>query len=637
VDLANRAPAGNASFTKRAIELLFGRPIPSGEEQHEQIGTAAGVPVLGLDALSSAVYGPEAALTVLIPVGAAGLLYTTPISLFIIALLVIVALSYRQTIAAYPEGGGSYTVVKENLGPRWGLAAGAALSIDYTLNVAVGISSGVGALCSAEPSLLPHTLALCLGLLALLTVLNLRGLREVGRAFMLPTYVFLACLFTAVAIGFAKSIVYHGHPIPLEPLPRPPSASEAVTPWLLIRAFAAGCTALTGVEAVSNGVPIFKPPKVVHAQRTLAAIVGLLVALLAAIAYLSRAYGIAATPPGVSGYESVLSQLLRAVAGRGWFYDVSIGVIVTVVALSANTSFTDFPRVCRLLAVDDYLPPRFARRGRRLVYTDGILSLTFLSAVLLIVFRGITDRLIPLFAVGAFMAFTLSQAGMVVHWRRHSSKTASRGAALVANAVGALCTGVTLIIIIVSKFREGAWLILILLPCVILLLRKMQARYLRVDLLAAAHDELDLAGAEPMIVVVPLSSWTIAAAKAVRFAIRLSPDVTALEVQSEDSGPNDLSSRWSQLVEAPARKAGVPPPRMVLLPSPYRRLIEPIVSHVHALIRGNPTRTVAVVIPELVERRWYHSVVAPATLLRWRLIITGGPQLIVIRAPWYVD
>src|ERR1700731_1259296 len=417
------------------LDLLLGRPLASDEARAEQIGASAGIPIFGLDALSSAAYGPEAALTLLIPLGAAGIAYMVPISASIIVLLTIVYFSYRQTIQAYPGGGGSYTVARQNLGVSAGLLAAAALMIDYVLVVAVGISAGVGALVSAVPSLQPHTLALCLGILVLITLVNLRGVRETGLIFMAPTYLFVGSLFAAIAIGLFKTFSAGGHPVPLEPLPRIATAAAAPTTWLILQAFASGCTAMTGVEAVSNGVKAFREPVIATARRTLTIIIALLIALLAGIAYLVRGYGIQATDPGLPGYQSVLSMLLAAVTGRGAFYYVSIGSILLVLALSANTAFADFPRLCRAIAQNRYLPDGFSIRGRRLIYSQGVYALAALAGVLLILFRGVTDRLIPLYAVGAFLAFTLSQAGMVSHWRKSSDPRAKHY--MVVNGIGA--------------------------------------------------------------------------------------------------------------------------------------------------------------------------------------------------------
>src|SRR5580658_8554284 len=356
----------------KILDLLFGKPLAASDERAEQLGIAAGIPIFGLDALSSAAYGPEAALTLLIPLGAASVAYIIPISSSIIILLVIVYFSYRQTIAAYPGGGGSYTVAHENLGVFPGLLAAAALMIDYVLTVAVGISAGVGALVSAAPSLLPHTLGISVGILALIVIVNLRGVREAGVIFMIPTYMFVGSLLILIAIGLAKSLASGGHPHPLIPPPAMLPPTTKLSAWLLLTVFASGCTAMTGVEAVSNGVTAFREPTARNAQRTLTIIIMLLIALLAGIAYLVSAYGIGATDPAKTGYQSVLSMLLVAVTGRGWFYYVSIAAILVVLCLSANTAFADFPRLCRIIALDGYLPRGFSMVGRRLVFTYGI-------------------------------------------------------------------------------------------------------------------------------------------------------------------------------------------------------------------------------------------------------------------------
>jgi amino acid transporter len=486
-------------------DVLFGRPLASQEEREQRVGPLEGIPLLGLDALSSAAYGPEAALTVLLAVGAAGLRIFTPIAIAVIVLLAIVCFSYRQTIAAYPTGGGSYTVAHENLGPSLGVLAGAALALDYILNVAVGISAGVGAIVSAVPALQPHTLPLCLGVLVLLTVVNLRGVRDAGVVFFAPTYLFVACLLFTFAVGLVKTVLAGGHPAPVVAPPPLPAATATASLWMVLHAFASGCTALTGVEAVSNGVTIFKKPTRKHAKQTLTSIVALLTLLLAGVTFLSRVYHIGATRAGARGYESVLSQVVSAVTGRGVFYYVSIAAIFAVLALSANTSFADFPRLGRVLASDRYVPIAFANRGRRLVFSSGIVVLASLAAILLIAFGGLTERLIPLFAVGAFLAFTLSQAGMVRHWLREGGPGAWRS--LLINAVGAAATGSTLVVIVVAKFVDGAWVSILLIVGMVTLFQRVHAHYAVIEAETMKHLPMDatgLADHKPPVVVVPI-------------------------------------------------------------------------------------------------------------------------------------
>src|SRR5215471_7441435 len=526
-------------------DLLLGRRLTSDQARAEQIGASAGIPIFGLDALSSAAYGPEAALTLLIPLGVAGIGYIVPISLSIIVLLTIVYFSYRQTIQAYPGGGGSYTVAKQNLGTSAGLLAAAALMIDYVLVVAVGISAGVGALVSAVPRLQPHTLALCLGILVFITLVNLRGVRETGLIFMVPTYLFVGTLLVAIVVGIFKVFVAGGHPDPVAALPKTAVVVAAPSVWLILQAFASGCTAMTGVEAVSNGVKAFHEPVVPTARRTLTIIILLLVGLLTGIAYLVHAYGIQATVPGRPGYQSVLSIMIAAVAGRGFFYYLAIGSILLVLALSANTAFADFPRLCRAIAQNNYRPHSFATRGRRLVYSQGILVLAILSAGLLVLFGGVTDRLIPLFAVGAFLAFTLSQAGMVSHWRRVRGPGALRS--MVVNGLGAVVTGLTVLVVLVAKFTQGAWVTLLLIPALLVAMVFVRRHYHRVAVETQSCTPLELNDLSPPLIILPIQSWGHIAKKALRFALKISPCVQAVHVDCGE-GSTTLREDWQRYV-----------------------------------------------------------------------------------------
>jgi amino acid transporter len=618
------------------LDLLLGRPLASDEARGEQIGSLVGLPVFGLDALSSAAYGPEAALTLLIPLSVAGIAYIVPISASIIVLLTIVYFSYRQTIQAYPGGGGSYTVARQNLGASAGLLAAAALMIDYVLVVAVGVSAGVGALVSAVPKLQPWTLVLCLVILALITLVNLRGVRESGLLFTVPTYLFVGSLVIAILVGVVKTVAANGHPIPVAPLPKLPIAVAVPSLWLLLQAFASGCTALTGVEAVSNGVKAFREPVVSTARRTLTIIISVLIVLLAGIAYLVRAYGVAATIPGQPGYQSVLSMLLGAVTGKGIFYYVSIGSILAVLALSANTAFADFPRLCRAIAQNNYLPHSFATRSRRLVYSYGIYSLAALAGVLLILFGGVTDRLIPLFAVGAFLAFTLSQAGMVGHWRRVGGQGATRS--IIVNGLGAVATGVTVVVVLVAKFAEGAWLTVLLIPGLLLIMGAVRRHYHRVFLETRSVAPLELNDLTPPLVIVPIKHWSHIVKKALRFALKISPHVRAVHVDCGD-GSSIFREEWCRFVDEPTRVAGVATPQLVVLPSRYRYILSPIVDYVLEVERTSPNQQVAVVIPELVQRRWYHHLLhnKRAAVLKGLLLLKGNQRIIVINVPWYLE
>jgi amino acid transporter len=616
-------------------DALFGKRLASHEEAEHRVGTLAAVPMLGLDALASAAYGPEAALTLLLPLGAAGLGYALPIMLLIIGLLLVVFVSYRQTIAAYPGGGGSYTVARQNLGTPLGLLAGAALLLDYVLVVAIGISAGVGALVSALPALQPHTLALCLGVLVLIAAVNLRGVRESGSVFILPTYLFVGTLSLVLAIGIVKVILAGGAPVPVVAPHALPAAAGVAGLWLLLQSFASGCTAMTGVEAISNGVPAFREPRVRGAQRTLALVIVILVLFLAGIAYLVRAYGVGATEPGSAGYESVLSQLVAAVVGRGAFYYVTIAAVLSVLALSANTGFADFPRLCRAIAQDGYLPHAFASRGRRLVYSQGIYVLAALAGLLLVLFGGITDRLIPLFAVGAFLAFTLSQAGMVVHWwRTGGSKT---WPSMAVNGAGAVATGATLLVVLIAKFAAGAWVTLLLIPGMLAVFVAVHRHYRSVAREVSSETPLDVSDLRDPVVIVPVREWNKMVHKALRLALKMSSEIVAVQVRSDDNVP-DLRERWAELVERPTASAGLSVPRLVVLESPYRHTINPLLDYVMQTRDRNPDRQVAVIVPELMEARWHHYLLhnQRAQLLKALLLFNGGPRVIVINVPWYL-
>jgi amino acid transporter len=617
------------------VELLLGKPLATEDEKAERIGAVKGIPIFGLDALSSAAYGPEAALTLLIPLGMAGVAYILPITAAIVILLTIVYFSYRQTMQAYPLGGGSYTVASENLGTSAGLLAAAALMIDYVLTAAVGISAGVGALVSAVPSLQPHTLILCLGILLVLALVNLRGVRETGGIFMIPTYLFIACLIGMIVIGVAKVMLAGGHPVPVVAPPKLVGATEAMGVWLMLRAFSSGCTAMTGVEAVSNGVMAFHDPTYKYAQKTLTIIIGILMVMLIGIAYLAPAYGVAATNPDGPGYESVLSQLLAAITGKGAFYWVSIGSILLVLSLSANTAFADFPRLARAIANNGFLPHSLALRGRRLVYSQGVYALAFLAAVLLTIFGGVTDRLIPLYAVGAFLAFTLSQAGMVVHWRKTGGPGARRS--MFINGLGAVATAVTVVVVLIAKFTEGAWIVVVLVPSMILLMRGVKHHYNRVEEETKVEGPMKTMPLQEPIIVIPVEHWSVVSEKALRFAWHLSHDIRIVHIECGDD-TEILCRDYPALVEAPAKAAGLPVPQLVVLKSPYRFIVRPILDYTHEAEQENPDKTIAVLIPELVESRWYYFLLHNnrSQVLKALLLFSGNERTTVINIPWYL-
>ncbi len=621
-------------------DVVFGKPLATSEERAEHIGVAAGIPIFGLDALTSAAYGPEAAMTLLIPLGAAlGTSYIVPIISAILILLVIVFFSYRQTIAAYPNGGGSYTVASENLGDKAGLLAAAALMIDYILTAAVGISAGVTALTSAVPSLQRYTLLLCLLILAILAIVNMRGVRDTGTAFMAPTLLFIATLMTLIVVGVYKTIAAGGHPVPVGDLPPAlPQTVKYLGLWMLMKAFSSGCAAMTGVEAVSNGVMAFREPRAKKAQITLTVIIIILIILLFGTAWLARAYGIMAMSPDEPRFQSLLSMLVVAVFGRGWFYYTTMGSVLLALALSANTAFADFPRLTRAIAIHDYLPHVFILRGRRLLFSHGIYALTGFTALILILFDGVTDRLIPLYAIGAFLAFTLSQAGMVVHWKKQEDgHKAAKIWHMIVNGVGAVATGLTLLVVLVAKFAAGAWVTALLVPTLILIMYSVKRHYTRVHAEMTDKTPLNLVNLQQPIVVIPMAHWDRITEKALRFALLLSKEIKVVHVHSEDE-PNKLEECWEEMVLGPIKKEGMQEPELVTIPSSFRFIIAPLMDYILKLEQDNPDRKIAVLLPELVVKHWWENALhgQRVQLLKLLLLLKAKQRVIVVNIPWYL-
>jgi len=460
--------------------------------------------------------------------------------------------------------------------------------------------------------------------------------REAGTAFAIPTFLFVGTLLITIVAGIFRVLLSGGHPTPIVALPPAPAMTAVVSFWLLLKVFASGCTALTGVEAVSNGVKAFREPTVKNAQRTLTVIIFLLAVMLAGISYLVKIYGIAATDPGQPGYQSILSMLTAAVFGKGLFYYLTIGSILAVLSLSANTAFADFPRLCRAIAQNNYLPHVFGYRGRRLVYTYGIVVLALLCGGVLILFGGVTDRLIPLYAVGAFMAFTLSQAGMVMHWFKNRGPGWVKSALV--NGLGALVTGTTTAVVLVAKFVEGAWITLLFIPLTIAFFAIVRRHYHSVKMLTSCKIPVDAAGlSQHPIAVIAIDRWSNITRQGIEFAARLSPEVIALHVEPTEHSEL-LRDDWEHYVEKPFRAEGREPPQLQFLPSPYRFVIVPIVQFVLDLSKKNPNRSIVVVIPELVEDKWYEYFLhnQRGRLLEWALLARGNERIFTVSAPWYV-
>ena len=632
----------------KLFDVLFGKPLATHEAHAEHIGVPAGIPIFGLDGLTSAAYGPEAAMALLIPLGIYGVQhYLLPIFGFILTLLVILYFSYRQTIEAYPNGGGSFTVASENLGDRAGLFAAAALMIDYILTAAVGISAGVTALVSAfsdkkfGPTLHHYQLAMCLLILIGIAIINMRGVKETGAVFMLPTFIFVGTLLITIGVGVYDTLMAHGHPL-AHAAPPPPDISklETFTPWLLVflllKAFSNGCAAMTGVEAVSNGVTAFKEPRSTNANRTLTVIIGILIVLLFGLSYVARAYGVTAMDADAHNYQSVLSIEVAAVFGRGWFYLLTMGGVLAALSFSANTAFADFPRMARAIAGQDYLPHVFLLKGRRLLFSHGIYALTGFTALILIIFNGVTDALIPLYAIGAFLAFTLSQAGMVKHWHK-TLDAPHRHVKMFINGLGAVATGISLMIILVTKFIHGAWVTALLVPFLIWVMYSVKRHYTRVKLETADITPLRLTGLEPPIVVIPMARWDKITEKAMRFGMLMSPVVKVIHVDSDDA--DALGAVWEEMVMKPVREHQMAEPELITVTSTFRTILSPLMDYVLQLEDENPGRKIAVLLPELVVKHWWENLLhnRRADLLKVILLMRGNRRIIVINIPWYLE
>lgn len=619
------------------IDKILGKPLSLRARKSQELSILTGVPALGLDALSSTAYGPEAALAILLPAGVIGLHHFFAISLLVVVVLLSLYFSYMQTTAAYPNGGGAYIVASDNLGKKYGLGAAISLILDYLLNVTVGISAGVGAIVSAIPALHPYTLTLCLVILLMLTLINLRGIRESGTLFVIPVIIFIVCILITLLIGLGQVWISGGHPQIVHSLTKTQtnSVAETLTFWMLLTAFANGLTAMTGVEAVSNAVPLFRKPTIRNAQWTLTIIVGTLALFLIVIGYLCPAYHIVAMDQNHSGYQTILSQLVEATTGKGIFYYISIASIFIVLAYSAQTSFSAFPRVCRFLAEDNYLPYFFAERGRRLVFSVGIIILAIFSALILIVFKGITNNLIPLFAVGAFSAFLFSQIGMVKYWLRKENQQFRYK--LIVNAVGAAVTAIALIIIIMTKFVEGAWIIIVLAPTLAFLMHRIKRHYRKIAQEIENPIKIDPSSLKHPIVIIPIHGLDLIAEKAIQFGMLLSNDITAVFIDAGYENVERLQQLWHEKIEIPAKEAGKKIPKLEIIKSPYRRIYKPLLNFVAQVRKGKKNRLIALIIPELVEPKWYeyllHNIHAPG--LRTLLFLKRDPNTIVITIPWY--
>lgn len=619
---------------------LIGRPLPTADAPHQTVGKLIGLAVFASDALSSTAYATQEIMVILAAVGTAAFGLVFPISVAIVALMAIVALSYVQTIHAYPDGGGAYIVARDNLGELPAQMAGAALLTDYILTVAVSVSSGVAQVVSAYPELFPYRVVLSVGLVLLVMVINLRGVRESGAIFAVPSYFFIIMMVLTVGMGLLQFAMGRlgtvVNPPPLEAL----HTAQALTVFLILRAFSSGTAALTGIEAISNGVTAFREPRSRNAGITLIWMAAILGSLFLSISFLASRIG--ALP---SEQETVISQLARTVyGGRGVLYLAALLATTVILFMAANTSFAGFPRLSALLALDGFLPRQLAYRGSRLVYSRGIMALAGVACLFIILFRASVTGLIPLYAIGVFLSFTLSQAGMAHRWWKighlaPDQEVQERGSVLryapgwqlrmVANGVGALCTGVVMLIFATTKFRDGAWIVLLLMPTLVMAFSAIHRHYRNL----ARALSLEHYGAPPAVtrhrVILPIGGVHRGTLAGLQYARSLSDDVTAVYVALDPAEADKVKKKWEMWGE------GV---RLVVLDSPYRLLLEPLLAYIEEVLRQRqPNELITIVVPHFVPRRWWHNLLHTQTAFMLRMALLFKPGIIITDVPYLVE
>lgn len=619
---------------------LFGRPLQTADAPHQTIGKVVGLAVFASDALSSTAYATQEILFILAAAGTMAFTNAFPIAIAIVALLAIVTISYEQTIHAYPSGGGAYIVARDNLGESPAMIAGSALLTDYILTVAVSVSSGVAQLVSAYPGLYQYRVWLAVALVMFVMLINLRGVKESGIAFSIPTYFFVVVMFITVGTGLVRYFTGGLGTVINPPELEVETVLAGITPFLLLHAFSSGTAALTGIEAISNGITAFREPRSRNAGITLIWMALILSSLFLGISFL--AVQVHAIP---SEFETVISQLARtALGGQGFFYLAVIGGTTVILIMAANTAFADFPRLSALLAGDGFLPRQLTYRGSRLVYSRGIGALALIACLLIIMFQASVSRLIPLYAIGVFLSFTLSQAGMALRWWKIGhldihAEVQERGSILrydphwtikmVVNGFGAICTFIVMMVFAVTKFTDGAWIVLVILPVLVAFFSGIHQHYRSL----ARKLSLENFGAPPRInrhrVLILISGVHRGSLEALRYAKLLSDDITAVHVCLEESELDKITRKWDMWGE------GV---RLVVLDSPYRLLMEPLLEYIESLLaKRQPNETITVVVPQFVPTKWYHSLLHTNTVFWLRLALLFKPGIVITDVPYQVE
>ena len=625
-DAALESKAGVGRAWANVRRVLIGRRLASAEEHSERVSKKIGLAIFASDNISSSAYATEETMRILALAGISAVAaLTLPLTVAIVVVLAIVVLSYVQVIKAYPSGGGSYVVAKENLGVVPGLVAGSALLVDYFLTVSVSVAAGVAAVTSAFPDLHPGRVSIAVGLVVLLTIGNLRGIREAGNIFAAPTYVYVVAIFGLVGLGLWRAVSgdLPSAPVPIAPFL--PEGTQPLTLLLLLRAFASGSVALTGTEAVANGVQAFKKPEARNAQIVLVVMGSLFGTIFLSISFLATSIGI---QPDLSETETVLSLLARSLVGTSWYFYLVQFSTALLLILAANTAFNGFPRLASIMAVDRFMPRQFAQRGDRLAFSTGIVALALVSSFLIVAYDASVTGLIPLYTVGVFIAFTLSQGGMVRKWLRDRSRGWQVGAVI--NGAGAIATGVVALVVGISKFQVGAWMVIAILPVLVAMLYAINRHYRSIEdsLLIAATAPVRVQPTVPRIVV-PISRIDRASLRALSIARGLGGEVHAVHISYDTDGAKAFKRRWQSVVgESIALDTII---------SPYRALMPPLLKYLDAIDRDGPGRPIIVVLAEFVPRHWWEALLHNQTALLLKLRLFVRRNTAVLDVPYHLD
>lgn len=611
------------SFFTKVKRILVGKPIHTKHAHHERLPVVYGLPVFASDALSSVAYASEEILLILVTAGVAALPYLVSVSWWLGGLMLIIGFSYYQTIHAYPQGGGTYLVSTQNLGSFAGRTAGASLLIDYVLTVAVSVSSGVSALISMAPATQQYAVPIGCGAVAVLCIANLRGAKESGIIFAIPTYAFVVLVMALVIMGLIHGVGQPGKPVDPAQLP----VTHGITAFLLLRAFAASCTALTGTEAIADGVQAFRPPEARNAALTLVLMVGILLSMFLGLSWMAFHYGIVPKHPGEAGYQTVVAQLAISQFGQGWFFYALQIATALILFLAANTAFADFPRLSSFIARDGFLPRQLMSIGDRLVFQNGILLLAGSAIALIVVYHADTHSLIPLYAMGVFISFTLSQSGMVARAFRLEQGKAFGDWKMYVSLVGAITTAIVTFILLITKFSEGAWLIVVALAIMLLIFSRIKRHYnyLAEELRVPESESIEKVKTTALLLVPRVHRGVL---HAIAYAQSMTKDVRALHVTLDKASAETIKSEWDK------HKVAMP---LVILESPYRSLIEPVIEYIDQALAEEPNTMITVIVPQAVPKRFWHGILHNNAAVALKLALSSRKNVVVTNVRYFLS